>query len=70
MTRGQLPERPQQCEYRGHERVDAPLQATRRADTNQLPHEQPQIEAARVDQQSLPMFVCPRRCTRRMPPVS
>ena len=53
MTRGTLPERPNQREKRGHHRTESPLQATRRADANQLPHEEPEIEAARVDQQPL-----------------
>ena len=31
---------------------------------------QPQVEAATMNQQAFKMFSCPRRCVRRIPPVS
>ena len=53
MTRHRLPERPNQREKGAEDRDDAALQAARRADADQLPHEEAEIEAAGVDQQPL-----------------
>src|SRR4051794_18545558 len=52
MTGGNLAERLNHREKRGEDRAEPPLQATRRANADQLPHEEPEIESARVDQQS------------------
>ena len=49
IIRGQLPERSQHREQRGHDCAEPPLQAPRRADAKQLPHEEPEIEVAGVD---------------------
>ena len=70
MMRRELPEQPHQSEKRGHDRAVPPLQTARRADANQLPQKKPEIEAAVWISSRFRMFVCPRRCTRRMPPVS
>src|SRR6267142_3932863 len=51
--RHRLPERPNQRQEAAHHRDDAPLQASRRADADQLTHEEPEIEGARVEQHAL-----------------
>ena len=53
LTGNEGPERPNQHQKGGNDRAEPPLQPARRADADQLPHEEPQIETARVDQQSL-----------------
>jgi hypothetical protein len=50
MTRGKPPERLNQREKHSHDPAKPPLQAARRADARQLPHKEPEIEAAGVDQ--------------------
>jgi len=46
------------------------LEAARGAPATHLPHEQAEIEGARVDQEPFENVAMPRRCVRRMPPVS
>ena len=53
MTRDRVPQRPNQRQKRHEDRGEASLQPAWRADADQLPHEQAEIEAARVNQQSL-----------------
>ena len=45
-------ERSNQRQKHGHDRAEPPLQPAWRADADQLPHEEPEIETTRVDQQS------------------
>jgi hypothetical protein len=47
------PEVAHQRQKRSHDGDEPPLQCSRRPDANQLPHEQSEIEAGRVNQQSL-----------------
>src|SRR5262245_61346286 len=54
MTRDRLSERPNQRQKAHQGREQASLQPAWRADADQLPHEQAEIEAAGVNQQSLP----------------
>ena len=42
-----------QRQKRSHDGDEPPLQRSRSPDANQLPHQQSEIEAGRVDQQSL-----------------
>jgi hypothetical protein len=49
LTAWQAPERVNQREKRDHDRAEPPLQASGRADADQLPHEEPEVEAARVE---------------------
>ena len=61
----------QEADQRVQKRRRAALEAPRRTDARQLPHEQTQIEAADVHEQPFQDVEMPaRRCTRRMPPVS
>src|SRR5512143_2007057 len=53
MTRYTLPEGVRQCQERCDDRDEPPLQPSRGAHAGQLPHQQAEIEAAGVDQQSL-----------------
>src|SRR6266550_4233082 len=53
MTHSTVPERADQRKEGGCDCDQPPLEATRRADANQLAHEQAEIEAGRVDQQPL-----------------
>src|SRR5690554_435608 len=53
MRRDRVPARPNQRQKRHQHRGDASLQPSRRADADELPHEQAEIEAAGVNQQSL-----------------
>ena len=53
MTGGKFPEGRNQYKKRGYDGAESPLQAPRCADANQVPHEEPEIEPAHVDQQSL-----------------
>jgi hypothetical protein len=53
MTRHCRPECPNQHQKAGQDRDESPLQPAWRADADQLPHEQSEIEAAGVNQQSL-----------------
>src|ERR1043165_7153092 len=53
MTGGNVPERADQGKKGGYERDKSPLQAAWRTDAKQLPHEQAEIEAGRVNQQPL-----------------
>ena len=53
ITRQRLREHPHQRQQGGQDRVEPPLQPTRRADADQLPHQQSEIETADVNQQSL-----------------
>src|SRR5215813_5882360 len=46
-------ERADQRQKSSHDGDQPPLKPAGRADANQLPHEQPEIEAGRVDQQPL-----------------
>jgi len=55
----EVPEGTEQGHKRGHDRVEPPLQASRRPDANQLSHEEAEIEAARVDQHSFPNVCVP-----------
>jgi hypothetical protein len=48
-----LPGRPRQRHKAGQERDEPPLQPARRADADQLPHEESEIEAAGMDQHAL-----------------
>ena len=57
MTRDCRPERPNQRQKARQARDESPLQPAWRADADQLPHEQAEIEAAGVNQQALRMFV-------------
>jgi hypothetical protein len=50
MTRARLTERPNQHPDARHERDESSLQPAWRADADQLPHEQAEIEAAGVNQ--------------------
>jgi hypothetical protein len=59
MIRHQVPERADHGQKSGDDRVEAPLQAARRADADQLPHEETEVEAARVDQHALPYVRVP-----------
>ena len=70
MRRHTLREVATQRQKRREQGDEPPLQPALRADADQLTQEGPEIEAARVDQQRLRMFAWPRRCTRRIPPVS
>jgi hypothetical protein len=71
MTRQGLRDRSNQRQKGGHDRVEPALQPSGCADADQLPHQQSEIEAADVWISSrFRMFVCPRRCTRRILPVS
>ena len=54
MTRHRLPERPNQRQQRDEGRDTASLQAAWRADADQPPHEQAEVEATGVNQQTLP----------------
>jgi len=49
----ELPERPNERQKASQDRGQPPLQPSRCADADQLPHEQLEIEAAGVDQQPL-----------------
>jgi hypothetical protein len=49
MIRYAAPKRAEQRHKSCHDSDEPPLQAARRADANQLPHEQAEIEASRVD---------------------
>ena len=53
MTRDRVRERADQRQKRHKDRGDASLQPAWRADADQLPHEQAEIEAASVNQQPL-----------------
>ena len=53
MKRHKLPELSSQHQKSSHDRDEPPLEPSRGADAKQLPHEQPEIEAAGVNQQSL-----------------
>ena len=53
MTRHTPPEGSRQCQQRGDERDEPPLQPSRRAHADQLSHQQSEIETAGVNQQSL-----------------
>jgi len=53
MTRQTPPEGSHQCQQRGDDREKAPLQPSRRAYTDQLSHQQSEIEATGVNQQAL-----------------
>ena len=53
MTPHTLPETSRQCQQRGDDRDEPPLQPSRRADADQLSHQQPEIETAGVNQQPL-----------------
>ena len=53
MTRHTLPEGSRPCQQRGDDRDHPPLQPSRRAHADQLSHQQPEIETAGVNQQSL-----------------
>ena len=70
MTGNQMPERAEQRQQGGNYRDTPPLQSSRRTHADQLPHEQVEIEANCVEQQPFRMLPCPRRYTRRIPPVS
>jgi hypothetical protein len=59
MTCHEVAERTDQRKKGGNDRVEPPLQAARRADADQLPHEEAEIEAARVYQHSLPYVRVP-----------
>ena len=54
MTRDRLPGRPNQRQKAGQDRDESSLQPAWRADADQLPHEQAEIQAAGVNQQPLP----------------
>ena len=72
--RGDAPHTPpaaaQEADQRLHQRRRAALEAPRRADARQVPHEQPEIDAADLDEQPFQDVGCPRRWTRRILPVS
>ena len=53
MTRRGVQAWPKQYQKASEDRDEPPLEAARRADADQLTHEEPQIEAAGVDQESL-----------------
>ena len=53
VTRDRRPERRDPREQRRHDRAETPLEASWRADADELPHEEAEIETGRVDQQSL-----------------
>jgi hypothetical protein len=53
MTPHRLPPGASQHQKGRHSGNASPLQAARRADADQLPHEQPKIEGAAVNQQPL-----------------
>lgn len=53
MTCDCRPECPNQHQKAGQDRDESPVQPAWRADADQLPHEQSEIEAAGVNQQSL-----------------
>ena len=60
-----------QCEPQGvDEGAGAALEAARRPDAEQLPHEQPEIQAADLQEQALEDVAVSARCTRRIPPVA
>ena len=54
MTCNKGPQQAGQRQKRCRDRNEAPLQPAWRADANQLPHKQSEIEAAGVNQQPLP----------------
>ena len=60
-TCGKLRERPNQCQKRGHDRPEPPLQGTRRAHANQLPHEEPKMKPPEWISSRFRMLVGPRR---------
>jgi hypothetical protein len=64
------PDRANHREENAESRDESALETARRADADQVPHEEPEIEAAGMNQQPLADVACPRRRTRRIPPVS
>ena len=52
-TRHRLPVRAQEADQRADNSRRAALEAPRRTDARQLPHEQPQVEAPDVDEEPL-----------------
>lgn len=52
------------------QRQTAALQASRRADAGQVSHQQAEIERACLQQHAFQDVLVPRRCTRRIRPVS
>ena len=53
MTGSDERERPSQRQKGGHDRAEPPLQPAQRADADQLPHQQAELNAAGVNQQPL-----------------
>ena len=52
------------------DRRQVSLQAAGRADATQGAHEKARVEPADVMHNRFRIFACPRRCVRRIPPVS
>ena len=69
-TRYEAPEASQGAFEGVEEGAGAALEAARRADARQVPHEQAEIQAAGVDEEALADVGGPRSCTRRRRPVS
>jgi hypothetical protein len=68
MTRGELAERTDHGEKSGDDRAKPALQTARLADANQ--HQDQKLKSLLRSSGRFRMFECPRRYTRRMPPVS
>lgn len=58
------------CDHDGHRGRESALQPARRADADQVTHDEPEIEAAGMNQQPLQNIRVAAQCVRRMPPVS
>ena len=56
-------------DHQGHDRRQAPLEATRRADADEGPHQESRLKPPMCTKSRFKMFAWPRRCVRRMAPV-